>query len=181
MSFFRNLFSKKTTEEIPLVSAEEKEEAKKIFFESLCNEFNMARDGVNFSKYRISDEQKAEWRNEFITYWKSQLSVDDLTAVGKLHGAEAIEAIPGLIAMIDKGDTLAKIEIVRALWTISRKIVDKAVRQQVLYTVRNTLQFILGNPIQVSEEHKTYIQQLLKENPEEYIFPMAKQLVKEVK
>jgi hypothetical protein len=180
MGFLRNLFGK-AQKEIPPLSDEEKEQAKKIFFEYRCNEFYMAREGEDFAKYRISEEQKAEWRKEFITEWKNQLSTDDLTALQKLHDAEAFEAVPDLIAMIDKGDSFAKLEIVRALWTMSRKIADKTMRKRTVDSARNTLQFILDNPVQVSEEHKIHIRQLLKESPEEYIIPMAKQLLKEVK
>jgi hypothetical protein len=180
MSFLRNLFGKAQKEEIP-VSDEVKEKAKKIFFDYRCNEFYMAREGENFPQYHISEELKAEWRNEFITTWKNQLSTDDLTALQKLHDAEAFEAVPDLIALIDKGDSYAKLELVRALQTMSRKITDKAMQKQTLDTVRNTLRFIIDNPVHVSEEHRIYIQKSFGKNPEEHIIPWARQILKEVK
>lgn len=180
MGFLRNLFGKAQNEEVP-VSNEVKAKAKKIFFDYRCNEFYMAREGENFPQYHISEELKAEWRNEFITIWKNQLSTDDLTALQKLHDAEAFEAVPDLIAMIDRADSYAKLEIVRALQTMSRKIADKAMRKQTVDTIRNTLRFIIDNPVQVSEEHRTLIQNWFKQNPEEHIIPWATQILKEVK
>jgi len=69
-----------------------------------------ARDGNSISKYRISEEQKSEWRNEFIAYWTSKLSIEDLEAVTKLSGPQAIEAVSDLLGIAEKGDSYAKSE-----------------------------------------------------------------------
>lgn len=181
MSFLRNLFSK------PPISDEQREQAKKIFFEYNCNEFNMARDGENFGKYRISEEQIAEWRNEFIGYWISKLSVDDLEAVTRLSGAEAIEAVPDLLGIAEKGDSYAKQEIAFAIMSASSKYgIDKNLRKQTLDSVIKLSESIVESKILLSKNHRNHILAfppavLDNLTPEEYVLKYAKFVLKEAK
>lgn len=180
MSFLRNLFGKDQKDESPPPSAETLEEAKKIFFQYSCNGLHMAQNDVHFSKYRISKEQEAAWRNEFITHWRSQLSTEDLTAVQKLRDAEAVEAIPDLIAIVDQGDSYAKLRIAEALADLGYMAKDKSLRKQTQATASQIAQSILDHPMQVSENHKIEIERLggSRSNPEEYIILFAKDVVK---
>ena len=178
MNFLRNLFGKTEKDENSPPSAETLEEAKKIFFEYSCNGLYMAQNDVHFSKYHISKEQEAQWRNEFVTYWRSQLSTEDLTAVQKLRDAHAVESIPDLLAIVDKGDSYAKLRIAEALAAIGYMVKDKSLRKQTQATAITIAQSILDHPVQVSESHKIEIERLGSSNPEEYIITFAKNVVK---
>ena len=182
MNFLRSLFGKDEKDEKDVglpPSAETLAEAKKIFFEYSCNGLHMAQNDVHFSKYMVSKEQEAEWRNEFITYWRSQLSTEDLTAVQKLRDADAIESLPDLIAIVDKGDSYAKLRIAEAIAAIGYMAEDRSLRKQTKATARKIAQSILDHPMQVSESHKIEIERLggSRSNPEEYIIPFAKNVV----
>ena len=177
MNFLRNLFGKDEKDESSPPSAETLEEAKKIFFEYSCNGLYMAQNDIHFSKYHISKEQEAEWRNEFITDWRSQLSTEDLTAVQKLREAHAVESLPDLLAMVDRGDSYAKLRIAEALAAIGYLSKDKNLRKQAQATAIKLAQSILAHPVQVSESHKIEIARLGDSNPEEYIITFAKNVV----
>jgi len=186
MSFLRNLFSK-AQKEVPPLSDEEIEQAKKIFFEYSCNEFNMAREGENFDKYRLSEEQKAEWRNEFIAGWIRKLSVDDLEAVNRLGTAEAIEAVPDLLGIAEKGDSYARLMIAGAIKSASSKYgIDKNLQKQTLVSVIKLSESIVGSQIQLSEKHKKEILAFHPSilgtlTPEEYVLKVAKFVLSEAK
>ena len=178
MNFLRNLFGNSQKDESSPPSAETLEEAKKIFFEYSCNGLYMAQNDVHFSKYRISKEQEAAWRNEFITYWRSQLSTDDLTAVQKLREAQAVEALPDLLAMVNQGDSYTRLRIAEALAAIGYLSKDKSLGKQSQVTAVRLAQSILDRPVQVSERHKIEIEHLGSSNPEDYIITFAKNVVK---
>ena len=178
MNLLRNLFGKTQQDESFSPSAETLEEAKKIFFQYSGNHTTMAQHDVHFSKYRISKEQEVEWRKDFITYWESQLSTEDLTAIQKLGEIHAVESIPDLLALVDKGDSYAKLRIAQALGAISYWIDnDKSLRKQTQATAIKIAKSLLDHPVQVSERHKTEIERLGDSNPEEYIIAFAKNIV----
>lgn len=177
MNLFRSLFGNAQKEEISTPSAEDKEEAKKIFFEYSGNHLEMARNEVHFSKYHISREQEAEWRNEFIAYWRSQLSTEDLTAVRKLGELHAVESIPDLLAIVDQGDSYARLWIAEALHTISYWIdKDRSLRKQTRATAIHIAQSILDRPVQISDRHKRDLEALGASDPEEYIITSARSI-----
>jgi hypothetical protein len=172
-----NVFGKAKKDKISSSSVKEEEEAKKIFFEYSGNHLEMARNEVNFSKYQISREQEAEWRNEFIAYWRSQLSTEDLTAVQKLGEIYAVESIPDLLAIVDQGDSYTRLRIAEALHVISYWIdKDRGLRKQTRAAAIRIAQSILDNPVQVSERHKSEIARLGDPNPEDYIITFAKSI-----
>ena len=178
MNFLRNLLGKDEKAESSPPSAQTLEEAKKIFFAYSCNGLYMAQNDVHFSQYHITKEQEAAWRNEFITYWRSQLSTEDLTAVQKLRDAQAVESLPDLMAMVDQGDSYARLRIAEALAAIGYMAKDKSLRRQAQAIATKTAQSILDHPLQVSERHKSEIALLGGSDPEEYIILFAKNVVK---
>ncbi len=186
MGFLRNLFSK-APKEVPPLSDEEIEQAKKIFFEYSCNEMEAARDGNSIGKYRISEEQKAEWRKEFIAYWISKLSVDDLEAVIRLTGASPLEAIPDLLGIVENGDSYAKLMITGAIQAASSNHgIDKNLRKQTLDRVIKLYESIVENQIQLSEKHRKEIlafhPSILNDlTPEEYVLKVAKFVLSEAR
>jgi len=177
MNFIRSLFGKTQQDESSPPTTETLAKAKRIFFEYSCNGLFMAQNDVNFSQYHISKEQEVAWRNEFIAYWKSQLSLDDLTAIQKLRDANAVEAIPNLLAMRDQGDSYARLRVAEGLWALSFWIKDGALRKQTNATARKMAQSILDNPIHASENHKLEMAKLGGSDPKEYIILFAKNVV----
>lgn len=182
MNFIRTLFGKpQDSKNVPPPSAEILEEAKKIFFEYSGNRLHMAQNDVNFSQYHIGREQEAEWRNELIAYWRSQLSTEDLTAVRKLIYAEAVEAVPDLFAMVGKGDSYANLRVAEALWALSYRIKDKTLQKQTKSTAMQIAKSILDRPIQVSESHRIEMKSLGGTDPKEYITLFARKVVNDDK
>jgi len=177
MSFIRNLFGKAQNEQMPAPSAEELEEAKKIFFEYSCSGLEMARNDVHFENYHITRQQEEAWRNEFIAYWRNQLSTEDMTAVQKLRDADAVEAVPDLLGMLGKGDTYAQLRVAEGVWALSYWVKDKAQKKQAKEAAVRSAHSILANPIQVSERHKIEIARLGGSSPENYIITFAKNIV----
>lgn len=180
MNFLRALFGKDEKDEKyegPPPSAETLAEAKKIFFEYSCNGLYMAQNDVHFSQYHISKAQQAAWRNEFIAHWRSQLSTEDLTAIQKLRDSEAVEAIPDLMAMVNQGDSYARLRVAEALADIGYMAEEKSLRNQTRATARKLAQSILDHPIQISEHHKTEIKRLGGSDPEEYVIAFARNVV----
>ena len=177
MNFIRTLFGKSQPEESLPPSPETLAEAKRIFFEYSCNGLYMAQNDVHFSQYHISKEQEAAWRDEFIAYWKSQLSTEDLTAIQKMRDANAVEAIPDLLAMVNQGDSYARLRVAEALWALSYWVKDKSLRKQTKATVIQAAQSILNSPIQASESHKLEMAKLGGTDPKEYIIVFAKSVV----
>jgi len=175
MNFMRNLFGKDQKDDAPLPSGEILEEAKKIFFEYSCNHLHMAQNDVNFSQYHISKGLEAEWRNEFIAYWRSRLSTDDLTAIQKLRDATAVEVIPDLLTMVGQGDSYAKLRVAEALRALSYRLdSDKTLKKHAKETAIKLAQSILDGLIQISESHKAEIASYGSSNPEQYIITFAK-------
>jgi hypothetical protein len=176
MNLIRTLFGNTKKEEGPPPSAETLAEAKRVFFEYSCNGLYMAQNDVHFSQYRVSKELQTEWRNEFVAYWRGQLSTEDLTAIQKLRDAQAVESIPDLLAMVGKGDSYAQLRIAEALWALSY-LADKALKKQTKAAGIQLARSILDHPIQVSESHKIEIARLGSKSPEEYIVLFAKNVV----
>ncbi len=174
MSFIRNLFAKAQQEETEPTSAQDMEEAKNVFFEYSCNGLYMAQNDVNFSKYHISQEQQAAWRDEFIAGWKSRLSTEDMTPVQKLREAEAVEAVPDLLAMLGQGDSYAQLRVAEAVWALSFRMKDKTRQKQAKAAAVQSARSILAHPIQVSDAHWAEIVRLGGSSPEEYISLFAK-------
>lgn len=176
MNLIRNLFGKAQTDAGPAPTAQELEEAKKVFIEYAGNRLHMAQNDVHFEKYHIPWEQEAAWRNELIADWRSHLSTEDLTAVQKLRDAQAVEALPDLLAMLDQGDSYARLRFAQAVWALSY-LADKARKKQAKAAAVRSAQSILKNPIQVSEAHRLEIQRQGGSSPEQYITIFARDIM----
>lgn len=156
----------------------DKEKAKKIFFDYACNHFYMERDGVGkeYENFGVSEAEEKEWRREYISFWVSQLSIDDLTAVDKLYYAWAVEAVPALIKMADKGDSYAKLWYANALWHISDSSrISVTMREDARRTAINLWQTIVQQPVELSENHRAkIISYKSSSSPEKYVLNYAK-------
>jgi hypothetical protein len=187
MNFLHSLFSKAQKGDVSPPSVEDMEQAKKIFFEYSCNHYYMSREGIDFKNYHISKEQEIEWRNEFIAYWVSKLSVDDLAAVHRLEGANAIESVPDLIDIANKGDSYVKLWVASAIWSVSfRNDIDTKLQKQTLDIAIKLLESIVESQVQLSENHRKEIPAIGMKNlgastPEEYIVNFAQRKLKEAK
>jgi hypothetical protein len=177
MNFIHTLFGKTQEDVNTPPSAETLAKAKKIFFEYSCNGLYMAQNDVNFSQYHIGKAQQTEWRNEFIAYWRRQLSTEDLTAIQKLRDANAVEAIPDLLAMMEQGDSYARLRVAETLWALSYWVKDGTLRKQTNAAARKMAQSILEHPILASEGHKLEMAKLGGADPKEYIALFAQKVV----
>ena len=137
----------------------------------------MAQNDVNFSQYHISKALQTEWRDEFVAYWRSQLSTEDLTAIQKLVDAEAVESIPDLLTMVGQGDSYAKLRVAEALWTLSYRVKDKTMQKQTKATATQLAQSILEHPILASESHRLEMAKLGGVDPKKYITLFAQKVV----
>jgi hypothetical protein len=131
-----------------------KERAKKIFFDYACNHFYMEHDGVDkeYERFAISADEEKAWRQEYISFWVSQLSVDDLTAARQLRYAWATEALSALIEIADKGDSYAKLRYADVLWDLGNSY--DIIGQRAIETAINLWQSLVQQPIELSENHK---------------------------
>jgi len=188
MGFLKNIFNKQKTISPP--SVEDLEEAKKIFFDNSCSYFFMGHEGWlnTYKNYHISEEQENEWRSEFISYWISQLSVEDITAVHKLEAASAIEALPNLFSLAEKGDSFIKLWTADAIWSLKdRKGVDAKLKQEAADKAIKLWNSIINkDDVRLSENHKAAIPEIGIKNlgassPEEYIINFAKRKLKEAR
>lgn len=156
------------------------EKAKKIFFDYACRHFHIDRDGLGeeYKRFGISKAQEKEWRREYIDFWVSQLSIDDMTPVNRLSDAWATEALPDLIKMADKGDSYAKLWYAIAIWKLAEAIrISVPLQEQARKTAINLWQSIVQGPIELSNNHKTTIIRSMKSldtsTPEEYVLNYA--------
>jgi hypothetical protein len=177
MNLIRNLFGRSQNDNAPAPSAQDLEEAKRVFFEYAGNGLYMAQNDVHFEKYHISWEQQTAWRKEFVELWRSRLSTEDLTAIQRLRDADATEAIPDLLAMVDQGDSLARLRVAEALWALSYWEKDRALRKRAKETAVRSARSLVEQPIRVSDAHRAEIERLGGDNPEEYIILFARDVV----
>lgn len=165
------------------------EEAKKIYFDYSCHHYFMQHNDVLdfYNKFGVSDGQEKAWRREYISNWVQKLSVDDLAALHCLRNAQAIEAIPELIAIADKGDSYSKLEYARILWELSGSknvYVSDDVRQQAVKTSVKILKFLTKNPIELSSRNRKHISRYVKASgastPEDYVAKYAERTLAEM-
>lgn len=164
------------------ISRSNLEKAKKLFFEYSCNQFFMIHDGVyqEFKRYGIRQEQEIEWRNEYISYWEGQLSLDDLHPVDQLVNTMAVESIPYLIKLVGKGDGYAKLWYANALWKLcDSENAPRELRKQGKQKSIEIWQELSKQPIgEITENHKKKIMPFVfamdASTPEEYVHNYAR-------
>jgi hypothetical protein len=164
-------------------------EAKAMYFEYACHTFFMAHDGV-FAKYQaygISEGREREWRAEFIAYWVSSLSTDDMTALNWLRNSKAVEALPDLLRMAGEGDSYAKLWFANSMWDIAKRaLIPAPMRDAVARTAVGLWASILRDPIEISDSHKKGIDAVIAKGaldastPEEYIQNYARKKLDEL-
>ena len=190
MSFLKNLFRGRETENFPPPSAEDLQKAKKILFDNFCNYSIMGHEGFlyEYQKFHVSKEQENEWRAEYIAYWVSQLSVDDTTPIGRLEAASAIESLPDLFRLAEIGDSYIKLKVAFAIWSlINVPGVDKDLKKQAIdiaaeiwVSVKSTDDIILTerNRKEIMDNEMKYSK---ASSPEEYLVNLATIWAKKVK
>ena len=191
MNFLRNLFGKQKEENIISPSSRDLEKAKRLFLEHECSHYQMGHEGVHneYRKYRISKEKEKEWRNEFASYWTSRLSVDDMTAVDKLKASGAVQALPDLFSLADKGDSYVKLWTANAIWSLTiQGGIDANLKKQATDTALALLNSIIEGKVPLSERNKKkisnsplMIKRLNAATPEEYVVNFAKSIRNQVK
>jgi hypothetical protein len=165
------------------------EKAKKIFFDFACRKFLMARDGVleKYEKFGITEAQEQAWHNEYVSYWVSQLSTEDLMPFARLEDAEAIEALPALISMSEQGDSLTRLWCANAIWYLAKRVrFYSTITTRAINTARDCWQTLIEQPIELSESHRESITPFVMDafgasTPESYIINYAKRKLADYK
>ena len=167
--------------------------AKRIFYYYACNHFFLDRDDMReeYEEYGITKAQEREWTAEYISFWTDRLSPEDLTAVDRLHQADAWEALPALMKMAPRGDSYAQLWYGNAIWGIAwsgqttlsfRPRKDRA-RLEKMYKEAATVSIglwrhLTTGKITISDEHRAkiapYVAFLRATTPEGYVVNYAK-------
>lgn len=163
------------------------EKAKQMFFDYACRHFGMMRDGVlkEYEKFGISKAQEREWRQEYISFWVSQLYADNVEAeaIKKLIVASAGEALPDLIKMAGRGDSYVKLWYAIGISNItSIGGFSSTLQEQAKKTIVVLCQPLVRGPIELSDDHKAAItpgmmRSLGASTPEEYIMNYANDIL----
>ena len=161
------------------------EEAKKLFFDYSCNRFYMSRDGMDIKYKELGGiELEREWYQEYLNYWLSQLSVDDMEAVDKLHHSYAVEALPDLIRMTENGDGYSKLWYANAIWDIAMSLKRaQGICEEAVNTSIQIWETLAKGDFHLTDEHvKIIIPRLIPayaKTPEKYIVEYAKSKLSE--
>ncbi len=160
--------------------------ARKLFFDYDCRTFHIAREGFweVYQQCQISPAQEAEWHREFIAFWVGRLSVDDLEPLAHLERADAVEALPALIRIADRGDSYARMKYAEALGALTCHCkgncfsVCGRARARSIRLKKSVLQ----RPVELTEQHRNEILKLLEGSdlhctPEEYVLSRARRKV----
>ncbi len=157
--------------------------AKEIFFQYACNHFHLDRevDAEEYKKFDISNKQETIWTREYVSYWISQLSVDDLRAINSLRFAYAEEALPEMIRLSILGDSFSKLSYANAIWDIAHGgMMSPILRERARRKAVSLWQSILENPIELTVDHRKEVSQI-SATPDEYILDYAKSKLRESK
>ena len=190
MTFLKNIFKKQEVANFPPPSAEDLEKAKKIFFDNSCNHSVIGHEGYlyEYQKFHVSKEQENEWRAEYIVYWISQLSEEDIMPLVKLEFASAVESLPELFELAEKGDSYIKLSVATTIWSLINKPgVDKDLKKQATDVVAKIWNSIHNKDDVILTVHnrKEIIDNEMKYSkattPEEYLVNLATIWAKKVK
>lgn len=131
--------------------------AKEIFFQYACNHFYLDRetDAVEYKKFDVSKEQEKIWYREYVSYWISQLSLDDLRALNRLRDTYADEALPELLRLSTLGDSFAKLSFANTIWDIAYGgMMSPIMRESSRRKAVSIWQGLLNNPIELTDSHR---------------------------
>ncbi len=136
----------------------------------------MDRNGVrpDYERYGVTKAQEQEWRQEYIALWVSRLSAEDLTAVNRLRDARAVEALPDLIRMADRGDSYARLWYANAIWEIAQGAnVPPPLQLPAVETAIRLWQSLVDGDITLTDERKNQIAPAMnlrnEATPEQYV------------
>lgn len=151
--------------------------AKEIFFQYACNHFYLNREveAVEYKRFDISKEQEKIWYREYVSYWISQLSLDDLGALNHLRDAYAEEALPELLRLSTLGDSFAKLSFANTIWDIAYGgMMSPIMRERSRRKAVSIWQALLNNPIELTDSHGQIV-------TEDYILNYARNKLEESK
>ena len=134
--------------------------AKEIFFQYACNHFYLNREveAVEYKKFDISKEQEKIWCREYVSYWMSQLSLDDLRALNPLRYTYAEEALPELLRLSTLGDSFAKLSFANTIWDIAYGgTMSPIMRESSRRKAVSIWQALLNNPIELTDDHRQIV------------------------
>jgi hypothetical protein len=164
--------------------------AKQIFWDYACNRFFLDRDGPRAEYLRLGGgdpNKEKEWRNEYIDYWSSRISVVDLKPLSRLRDTKAHEAIPILLKVNDFGDDYSKFWFAFTLNELARSINTKdSEKIKALEKARALWQDILDTPKGIGPIHRREVKKYMLDalnakNAEEYVSKYAKSKLNEIK
>jgi len=164
------------------------EKAKKLFFDYSCSNYFMARDGMDseFKRLGGTDQLAADWRKEYIAYWTSRLSLDDLEALSQLNFAWGVEALPDLIRMCEQAEGYAKLQYADVIWQLSKaSSLDEHIRKQAKGTAIKAWEILMTGNFTIPERfQKKIISKMAPINrttPENYVVTEAKRQLEKAK
>ena len=161
----------------------DKEKAKQMYFQYACQHSGMFHDGA-FNEYKNLGATSADeklWRQEYIQNKVNELSTSDLSAAWHLVSAEAIEALPSLFAIAEKGDSYAKLRYgeaicsiaLRGFWMFNKEKIDGINKALILW------RSVIENPVMVDEGRSIPAAYAMEySTPEEYVSGDAKRQLK---
>jgi hypothetical protein len=150
----------------------ENNRAKSLYFEFACNHFFMDHDGFGneYRSYQISQGEEMEWRAEFIEFWKTHLSLDNMRPLHLLEHAGAIEALPEIITMSRKGDDYSKFWYACTIWNLAYGYVNRNEAIRIALRIWISLSIRAKN---ITPKHKNEISKFMKNlgasTPEGYL------------
>lgn len=159
----------------------DKQKAKEMYFNYACNYFFLDREKrTEYEAFGVTRIEELEWRREYIQYWLSKLSVDDMQPLRKLKDTYANEALPSMIRMADAGDSYAKFWFAVAMYDMAKWLFFSPIlRIRAMSKAKKLWQSIIQGPIEISDEHKKEINSYMinalnASSPEEYLLNYSK-------
>ena len=125
---------------------------------------------------------------EYIAYWISQLSVENIMPIMKLEFASAVESLPDLYMLAEKGDSYIKLRVANTIWSLLNKPgVDTNLKKQATDVAAEIWNSINNKDDIILTDHnrKEIIDNEMKyskaNTPEEYLVNLATIWAKKVK
>jgi hypothetical protein len=152
--------------------------AKSLFWSYSCNRFYLDRDDKEEEYLRLGGGdpgKEKEWRQEYINYWLSRMTISPLKALRCLRRTDAHEAIDALLMIQRYEDDYIKFWFADTLYDLSC-IHCAAKQDKKLAKSRAKLlwQEILNNPVKINHENREKVNSMMlaamnAKTPEEYI------------
>ncbi len=134
-----------------------------------------------YEEYGITKARQNEWRREYISFWASRLSLDDMTPLTRLEGAQAHEVLPEITNLAPLSDDYAKLWYGLNIWHIAKaekstikfhpKLEHKRLTRTYLQAGRTAVELwesVLMGDIHLTEEHRAQLTKMLDGFRERY-------------